>query len=67
MRSNAPKSPQEAGQTVRMSLVFTVDLKKKIKEEAKKNFGKRKGAESMFVEQALRVHLHMNIEGVKEI
>lgn len=29
-------------------------------------FGNRKGAESIYVEMVLRIHLHMNVDGVAE-
>ena len=60
------KGPKQVGQTSKFVLCFTTELKARIKEESLKMFGDRKGADSLFVEQALRIYLHMNIEGVHE-
>jgi hypothetical protein len=66
MSHKEPKGPKAAGQTAKFVLCITLELKKRVKDEAKKNFGERKGAESLWVEQALRLYLHMNVPGVKE-
>jgi hypothetical protein len=66
MSHKATKGPKEAGQTQKFVLCFTTELKARIKKESDLMFGKRKGAESLYVEQALRNYLHMNLEGVHE-
>jgi hypothetical protein len=60
------KGPKQAGQTAKFVLCFTIELKQRIKAESEKMFGRRKGAESLYVEQALRCYLHMNVPGVQE-
>jgi len=60
------KSEHNAGETVKFLLSLTPELKKRMKEEAHKMFGKRKGGESLYVEMVLRIHLHMNVDGVNE-
>jgi hypothetical protein len=59
-------TPAKAGQTEKFVLCFTTELKARIKQESKNMFGQRKGACSLYVEQALRIHFHMNVEGVTE-
>jgi hypothetical protein len=63
-----PKAPKrgEESPTDKFLICLTRELKQKIKSEAHKMFGKRKGAESMYVELVMREHLHMNVEGVQE-
>jgi hypothetical protein len=48
-------------------IFLTKELNKKIEEKAIDMFGSRKGNVSLYMEQAMRVHLHMTVEGVKEI
>jgi len=52
--------------TEKFLLCLTRDLKKKIKQEAHRMFGNRKGAESLYVEMVMRSYFKMNIEGVEE-
>lgn len=66
MRSSDSKTPKEIGQTEKILLTFSTDLKKRVIKESEKMFGQRKGAVSLYVEQAMRIHLHMNIPGVEE-
>jgi len=56
----------QASKTEKFLLCFTSELKKRVKQEAHKMFGNRKGAESIYVEMVLRIHLHMNVDGVAE-
>jgi len=60
------KVPTRGRDTVPFLLCFSKEVKQKIKQEALRMFGKRKGAESMYVEMVLRAHFKMNIEGVEE-
>jgi len=66
MPPKSDKGPKQVGQTEKFVLCFTTQLKARIKAESKKMFVERKGAESLFVEQAMRNYLHMNIPGVEE-
>lgn len=70
LNSTPSKSPKQVTkkdkQTEKYPLVLTVELKNRIKKEAYKMFGKRKGAESMYVEQQMRSSLHMQVDGVAE-
>jgi len=54
------------GQTDKFLLCLTTELKERVKHEAHRMFGQRKGAESHYVEMVLRIHLHMNVDGVDE-
>jgi hypothetical protein len=62
--SKKPKKDEKA--TEKFLLCLTTELKERVKKEAHNLFGKRKGAESIYVEMVLRSHLKMNIEGVNE-
>lgn len=53
-------------ETEKFLLCLTKELKKEVKGEAHRMFGNRKGAESIYVEMVLRIHLHMNVKGVNE-
>lgn len=66
LRPEASKSPKTANKTEKFLLCLTSELKKKIKSEAHKMFGDRKGSESIYVEMQMRIVLHMNVEGVEE-
>jgi len=66
LRPQASKSEKAVGKTEKFLLCLTSPLKKRVKEEAHKMFGNRKGAESIYVEMVLRVYLHMNVDGVAE-
>jgi len=65
LRPAASKSKQESA-TDKFLLCLTRELKARIKLEAHRKFGDRRGAESMYVEEAMRIYLHMNVEGVEE-
>lgn len=47
--------------TERLSVSLTSELKKRIVKESEKNFGKRRGALGMYVEQVMRLHYGMNL------
>jgi hypothetical protein len=66
MSHKNPKGPKQVGQTAKFVLCFTTELKARIKTESIKMFGDRKGADSLYVEQAMRCYLHMNVAGVQE-
>ena len=53
-------------QTVKVVIFLTEELTKIINDKAIDMFGERKGNISLYMEQAMRIHLHMNIEGVHE-
>jgi hypothetical protein len=70
-QSPEPKKQQDTtpinlGQTAKRVFFLTEELSKKIDEKAVLMFGERKGNVSLYVEQAMRIHLHMTIEGVTE-
>ena len=60
-------TPSTKNQTEKVVIFLTQQLCKKIEEKAIDMFGERKGNISLYMEQAMRVHLHMTIEGVREI
>jgi len=60
-------TPATKNQTEKLVVFLTQQLYKKIDEKAIDMFGERKGNISLFIEQAMRTHLHMTVEGVKEI
>jgi hypothetical protein len=66
IKPNLEITPADANQTVKRVIFITTELSKKIDEKAKDMFGERKGNVSLYMEQAMRIHLHMNIEGVHE-
>lgn len=66
MRASASKREKTGNETIKFLLGITPELKEKVKKEAHKMFGNRKGAESIYVEMVLRIYLHMNVEGVAE-
>jgi hypothetical protein len=66
MPPKSPTTPKDAGQTEKFLLCVTPELKKRVKQEAYKMFGKRKGAESFWVEQTLRAVLGIKTDGVVE-
>jgi hypothetical protein len=66
MRPSASKSEKPLPKTEKFLLGLTSELKQKVKQEAHKMFGNRKGAESIYVEMVLRIYLKMNVEGVQE-
>jgi hypothetical protein len=59
-------TPAASNQTEKVVIFLTKQLTKKISEKAIDMFGERKGNVSLYMEQALRVHLHMTVEGVTE-
>lgn len=59
-------TPVTSDQTEKRVFFLTKDLSKKINEKAKDMFGERRGNASLYIEQAMRIQLHMNIEGVNE-
>jgi len=65
-KTDSQLTPSKSERTEKFLLCLTSDLKKRIKQEAHRLFGKRKGAESLYVEMVMRNHLHMDVEGVKE-
>jgi hypothetical protein len=60
-------TPAVKNQTQKIVIFLTEQLAKKIDESAIDMFGERKGNISLYVEQAMRIHEHMTLEGVKEI
>jgi len=60
-------TPATKNQTEKVVVFLTQQLCKKINEKAIDMFGERKGNISLYIEQAMRTHLHMTVEGVKEI
>lgn len=65
-RTSTSKRNDTSNKTVKFLLGLTPELKKKVKSEAHRMFGNRKGAESIYVEMVLRIYLKMDVEGVKE-
>ena len=59
-------TPAASKQTVKVVIFLTDELTKIINDKAIDMFGERKGNISLYMEQAMRIHLHMNIEGVHE-
>jgi len=57
---------KHSGPTDKFLLCLTTELKERVKHEAHKMFGDRKGSESHYVEMVLRIYLHMNVDGVDE-
>jgi len=66
-KPNLEITPAVKNQTQKLVIFLTEQLNKKIEEKAIDMFGERKGNISLFIEQAMRTHLHMTVEGVKEI
>jgi hypothetical protein len=66
-KKNTAIKLSERQQTQVRVIFLTKELNKKIEEKAIDMFGSRKGNVSLYMEQAMRVHLHMTVEGVKEI
>jgi hypothetical protein len=60
-------TPSANKQAIKVVCFLTDELAKKIHERAVDMFGERKGNVSLYMEQAMRIHLHMTLEGVKEI
>jgi len=60
-------TPAASKQTVKVVIFLTDELTKIIDAKAIDMFGERKGNISLYMEQAMRIHLHMNVEGVREI
>jgi len=60
-------TPAASKQTVKVVIFLTDELTKIIDAKAIDMFGERKGNISLYMEQAMRMHLHMNVEGVREI
>lgn len=56
----------EEGHTSKLTLTLTDRLIKRVKDEAKRRFGVRKGSISMYVEMLLRNDLHLVQAGVEE-
>jgi hypothetical protein len=59
-------TPAASNQTEKVVIFLTRQLTDIIGAKAEDMFGKRKGNVSLYMEQAMRVHLHMNVEGVSE-
>ena len=66
-KPNLEVTPAVKNQTQKLVIFLTEQLNKKIEEKAIDMFGERKGNISLYVEQAMRIHEHMTLEGVKEI
>jgi hypothetical protein len=54
------------GPTEKFLLCLTRELKERVKREAHRMFGDRKGSQSLYVEMVLRIYLHMDVDGVDE-
>ena len=65
-KPNLEITPAASKQTVKVVIFLTEELTKIINDKAVDMFGERKGNVSLYMEQALRIHLHMTIEGVHE-
>ena len=63
---NLQITPSSSKQTQQRVIFLTTELSQKIEEKAIDMFGNRKGNISLYIEQAMRQHLHMNIPGVEE-
>lgn len=59
-------TPAASNQTEKVVVFLTRQLTDLIGKKAEDMFGKRKGNISLYMEQAMRIHLHMTIEGVAE-
>jgi len=66
-KPNLEITPAASKQTVKVVIFLTDELTKIIDAKAIDMFGERKGNISLYMEQAMRIHLHMNVEGVREI
>lgn len=66
MSRKGTRTPTAGKATEKFLLCLTREVKERVKKEAHKMFGNRKGAESIYVEMVLRSHLKMNVEGVAE-
>jgi hypothetical protein len=66
-KPNLDITPATKNQTEKVVVFLTQQLTNKIEEKAIDMFGERKGNISLYIEQALRIHLHMTVEGVREI
>ena len=57
---------KHGGPTEKFLLCLTRELKERVKREAHRMFGDRKGSQSLYVEMVLRIYLHMDVDGVDE-
>jgi hypothetical protein len=60
------KGATNQDQTVKVTVYLTTELTDKIDKKATEMFGERKSARTMYIEQAMRLQLHMHVKGVAE-